>query len=666
MPIIQPYEERVVAQGVIGTRANPDDFGASVGSALQHLGGAISSQAEDILKAKEAEDVTNVHVNMAKARAEWTKTLQARENAAQPGDETFVPSLVKDLEDFTTKGAGSATTKAGRRLYQTLAANMTSEFTQAAVRIQSELAAKAAANKFDTMKQGFGSTVFQDHTQLPAVQALAAEAIDDPKGAFRNVPQPVRDRYKAQLAQDVNFAAARGFVQKYPEATLQSIAPDQLAQFNPWKILIDANTAPGGHVQISPETTAKASEFTAEASAKGLNPNILMAQNDAAAGDKPAPKDMAASMSFLVNRYGGNYEKALAAYRMGTEALDGVLSANGSDWQGSIPKGVLDYVGAVLEKSGSVASPAPEAAAPVPATPAAPRQPVTDSAIPAFNGLSWEQQDHIVKEGVQLQHMRMTMAVHARNEQQFQLEQAQKVAMDDVLKRIVEPRQFGRITEDEILKNETISWNQKQHAIDYMFTRQRELKNAADTKTNPEEVRRLLLQLYAAPDDPNKTYSVDPTMESYKLGRISTNEMMLIRREVDGLRDGSANGFQKQVQNASNVVHDTFTKSVEGTVQPGIAAEGWYRFKFDMDRQIAAKREKNEDPRPLLDPSSREYLLKPERLQQFMTGAKEAVKGAAKVKAEQQKLTLPTYKDYARLKKGESFTDPQGNVRTKP
>lgn len=636
MPIIQGYDEHIAAQGGLNVRANPDDFGAQVGQGMQHFGASIAGAADAVFKHAEAQDVTNVHVNMAKAREEWTQTLQDRTNEATPGDDTFAPKLMKDIGDWSTKGADSAATPAGRRLYQSLTANMASEFGQRAIEIQAGLAAKDANNKFETLTKSSAAAANKDETQLGAALANGVTAIRDPNSIFAKVPKPTRDALEQKFISEVKFSAASGFVERNPKAVMSAYSPEQLALFNPWKTLMDAAAAPGGKVSITPETTKQAPTFTAAAASKGLNSNILMAQNDANAPDaKQAPKDMAATMAVLVDKYGGSYPKALAAYNMGAENLNAILERNGANWQNQLPVGASNYVNAVMNNAGAVASTAPVVPTPAPTMPPEAGKPVA-SASPLLDGLSWEQSQHLTNRAVTLMDMQMRMAIHARNEQELQLGKQQEARMGEFLNRIVSPSRYGAITNDDILSDPILTPAQKQHNIDYMFTRQRELRADHESKTNPQEVRRLLLQLYASPDDPNKSYSIDPTMESYKNGRISTNEMMLVRREVDSLRDGSTTGFQRMVNNASNVVHDTFSKSIEGSLQPGIAADGWYRFKFDMDQQIAAKREKNEDPRPLLDPTSREYLLKPERLGQFMAGAKAAVGQTATTQASQE------------------------------
>lgn len=252
-------------------------------------------------------------------------------------------------------------------------------------------------------------------------------------------------------------------------------------------------------------------------------------------------------------------------------------------------------------------------------------------------------------------------------------ERAKKDAQDAVsqkfLARIIDPKaNGGSLSDAEILADPTLTTPQKQHFIDYKLTRARELKNQSESRTNPGEVRALMLEIHAADTDPKKTYNYDSIMSAYRAGRISTPEMTFLRREVDQLRDGSTQGFQKDVQQARSMVHSSFTRSIVGQTQPEAAADASYRFAQDLEEAIQRKRKANEDPRSLLDPGHKDYMLAPSRLQSYMSTASQALKaGADQVRGVGGPITtkLPTHKEYDTLKKGDRYTDPQGNVRTK-
>jgi hypothetical protein len=99
-------------------------------------------------------------------------------------------------------------------------------------------------------------------------------------------------------------------------------------------------------------------------------------------------------------------------------------------------------------------------------------------------------------------------------------------------------------------------------------------------------------------------------------------------------------------------------RSPLGAAMPEQAADAAYRFEMDMEAQIAAYRKENKDPRVLLDPLAREYLLKPERISAFMIPTGKALAdGAAKAPGG------PIGRD--NVKPGEVYADAQGIRRVR-
>lgn len=213
---------------------------------------------------------------------------------------------------------------------------------------------------------------------------------------------------------------------------------------------------------------------------------------------------------------------------------------------------------------------------------------------------------------------------------------AQRADMDKYLARIVDPVPNGGAPSDrEIITNRTLDAAQKEHLVEYKMRRARELAAFAETKTNPTEVRRLMLDIHAADDDPRKTYNADGVMESYKNGKISTAEMRLLRGEVEQLRNGSTTNFQKDLQNARESVRTAITRSILGQTQPEVAADAAYRFSRDLEAAVEAKRKGSpdspggNDPRTLLTPGHKDYMLTPERVSSYLTPPKKAVAAEA-------------------------------------
>lgn len=647
MPKIQGYESQVGAQGGINSQASPMDFGAGVGEGLQRLGAGIGDVANQIYQQAEAQDTTNIHVQMAAARKQWTQAFQDRLNQATPGDDSFAPTLTEDMGKWFADSADMATTPVGKRLYQSLSASMVSEFGQRAISAQAQLAGVAARNQTTELIRSSGDTAFNDPTQRDAIQANIAAAFNDPKSIYAKIPKPARDAMLAEAKNSVDYAAVRGMVRINPDLVLGSVAPAQLDQFKPWQNLIQTYVAPGGKANISDATMQQAPAFTKAAAAKGLNPNILMAQADLKPGSDPT--QLTADMAKLVDRYAGDYAKAAAAYQMGPEALDGVLKLNGSNWESAIPAEVKSYVDSVMQKSGSV--PAPNAGQQeVPqANPAVPvaNAPVKNSAIPAFNGLTWEQQDQVINESVRLQHLRMTMAEHARAEAERLQAKQQETAVNGYITRIYDPANNGGApTLSEIANDTVLTGGQKHTVVSIMMNYQRELKNNAETKSNPWMLNKLGADMVAADNDPTRAPSLDDSRAALARGQISLNDYMRLQSVYTSLKDANGNSFVHQMSAHVQEARRAFLAMPQFIMNPEGAEQAAAQLQADLQDQIQAFRKEGKNPRALLNPSDPAYFFKPGVLSSYAVGSRAAVanKAAAAVQDQFKPEEGKTYK----------------------
>lgn len=254
---------------------------------------------------------------------------------------------------------------------------------------------------------------------------------------------------------------------------------------------------------------------------------------------------------------------------------------------------------------------------------------------------------------------------------------AQDAALDKFLARIVSPEANGGSPLDqEILTDRVLSPSQKQAMIDYKTRRAFELKSYLELRTNPKEVRQLRDSVYATLDDPAKlATSMDSIMGSYREGKISTGEMTSLREDVYALRNPELRNFQIDVQRVRSRVYRAFAGSVVGQIQPDAAEHAAQRFDVDLDRKIKEKRKAGEDPRSLLNPKSRDYVLSPEILQTYFKLPQEAMADVAAAERAKDDLPpgfkpnppeLPSYRKFDSLKSGDEFIDPKGNVRRKP
>lgn len=667
MPIIPEYNQTILPQGEIEKHrelANPDDFGAQIGQSLERVGSAAGSLANAEYQHQVQQDATNTHVFMAKAREQWTQALQDRANQAKPGDDGFHAQLTGDMQDWFNKN-NPATTAAGKRLYTEMSANMTSEFGQRAIGIQGELAAQEAKNQYAQLGKSSGDAVYNDPSQRDAVQASIVSAINDPKSIYAKIPATQREKMIQDLQNQVDFAATSGITRKNPGTILSAVAPELQKQFDPWSKLMATYVAPGGKADISPATMAEAQGFVKAAGNKGLNPNILMAVADASPmPGKQTPEKLASDMGILLSKYGGDYEKAVAAYQMGTKALDPILQTNGSHWQAALPPEVQAYTNSVMVKSGSVPSPQGNApAASQTQTDTSANQPIRNSSIPAFNGLTWEQQDHIINEDVRMQHMVMTMGEHAREEQQRLQAKEEERVESGFITRIYDPSQGGPVSIHEVAKDPTLTGTQKSRVVGIMFAYQRELKNAAETKSNPYMFNKLGADMVAADNDPTRAPSLDDARTALANGQITMNDYTRLQSVYMGLKDQNGNSFVHQMSSSVQAARSVFRNDPAFIMNPEGAEAAAARVQGDLQDAANALRAKGENPRTLLTPGNPNYFFKPGVLDSYKVGAGAALNTKAQAAVSEQTSKLPVGRDS--VKTGELYQTKEGAIMRK-
>lgn len=682
MPRIREYDSQVGAQGAVGTintqRADASAFGVDIrpmGEALTKLGGMLQEKTE-------TQEVTKAHIEIMRAKELWDQNLAERTNSAQPGDDNFVPKLTGDIQNYLTTGSEAFKTERGRQTWAALGASMREQYVGKGVVIQANLAAKAAENDYGTMMTTLSSRAKGDWGNKDSIYGEGVALIDDPKGMFARVPQTTRDQMRLQLQKDVEFAAAQGFVRANPEGWLGSMSPEDLKRFNTSQKVINQTVVPGGSPQFSKGAMQWADKVQTTAAASGLNANILLAQLDkesrgnanavGAKGEIGLTQFMPATatrfgvkagdvdsqiagqakyMAFLLDRYKGNYEKALAAYNWG----EGNVDRAGEAWQSKLPSSTRAYVSEIMAKSGMVNVGAPP-----------PEQPVSSVSQPVAQKLPFKldgkQQEQITHEAVQVMHLKLSMEDRTRREADRAKKEAEEATQNELQRRIYSPRENEKPpTDAEIWENNVLTPQQKQHLSDLLINRPRQLEQ----KSNPVEFGNLYRQIVADSDNPQRTFNTDAINESLRNGKINPHEHAWLSAQVSQLKDPNGNSFAKQVAQINEQTRSSLNRTIQGQIDPIAANDAAYRFTMDFQRAIEEKRKKNEDPRALLDPNSKEYFPSPQRIMSYMRPTGTALAVSADKVVQEQKSTLPTWQEYDKLASGATYTDPQGNIRKK-
>lgn len=484
MAEIRPYTSQIVAQGA---RADAADFGAQVGAATMNLGGGIADVSQAMFQQEVQQDVNDIQVQMAKARAEWTTQLRDRANQAKPGDQTFTPKLMDDMDKYFEGLSQNVRTSRGKQVFATLSANMKADFLARGVATQAKLAADGAKLNVQQLQDASGQTVFNDPTQRQSVLGNMAGYIDNLTG----IDQATKMELKRGAEDYVNRMTVIGQIQRNPDELLARINPKEVDAADPTRQL-----------------------------------------------------------------------------RTGDAAFD---------------------------------------------------------ALPA------EQQFQLVKQAREYSNAYRVDDERKRREAEREKAEAQEAQMTGYTARILAPGgQNGRVpSAREIMADPLLDSKQKEHLVRLSWAAERERSDGTGSKSNPTEVRRLLLDIYRDEDDPKKTYSIEPAMEAYRQGKISTPELMFIRKEVDNLRDPDKAPFQKEVGRFRQIAEKALMSDAVlrglGRASADVIPSALQRFNADLDAKINEYRQAGKNPRDLLTPGTRDYFLNGNRMSMYVEDATTAL-----------------------------------------
>ncbi len=118
MPVIQPYDDHILAQGQLNVRANPNDFGAQVGEGMQHTGAGLQAAGDtmnSIVKTQEALYASNTAQHNSKLLKDY---FTDQVNTLDPTDPEFgakVGNLAKDFDKEIQKSTDSLMQQAPSR-----------------------------------------------------------------------------------------------------------------------------------------------------------------------------------------------------------------------------------------------------------------------------------------------------------------------------------------------------------------------------------------------------------------------------------------------------------------------------------------------------------------------------------------------------------------------
>lgn len=612
MAVIQPYNDSISASGQLNVQANPNAFGANVGAALQGIGN-VGMEMYDIQKRQEIQqELTNVYVDTSDARSQLLSALKQKASEAPPGDLTFVPNFKQTIDDTLTKLSERYTTPSAQREFARVSASIQNDFLTRAIGEQARLAALGVQNDNTRISTNNGSVVYNDPSMLDSVLKQRIQEIDNPESIYAQLPRTDRDKLKLDTEMELRKAAMMGQVKANPELFLAKVSPETLAKFRQTDRTVGAMTTATPPVNGKVAGLAPVIQETAQK--YGVDANIMTAQimqesrgNSKAVSPKGAAgvaqfmpetasrygvnvSDDASSirgqanyMSDLLKMFGGDYQKALAAYNWGEGNVQKAVNKLGVNWLSGAPSETKNYVATVMKNAG---------------VQAVTGQPVMTDTTPVkvgdrnFDMLPWHDQYSIIQTAQQ--HVN---ANQVRDQQKIaDAERKRKEAESTEMKSMLIKLEEGNLTPDMVLQSRALDASSSMVMLNAIRSKANKLDD-----TKPEVLNDVLSQVIGG-------QVTDPQALWGYVGKgLSLNDI----QKLQGIVNGKGSPLVEKRKAFMSMAKSEITgfNPVTGIADPE-GDKQYYLFLNELDQVIADKQKSGVGLADLLDSgaNNREYL----------------------------------------------------------
>ena len=251
------YTQQIEAQGAVqGRTAVASDFNPG----LSNLAPGLQTLDETLYTNKVRDDVTQVHVTMAKARAAWTNQLLQASTYAQTkmqsntgevgvgGDAAtevgtsdhmvvndFSDKFLGDYSNFMSQARGQVKTREGARLFDQLNASMGADFQEKAFAMQSSLKGIQAVQDFTSATNAYRNTLLQmpDDKTFKSVLHESMLSLSE----MQNIPASKRLELENHTREQLALSAVEGQIHVDPVKALDDL------QTGHWDDYIQADKA---------------------------------------------------------------------------------------------------------------------------------------------------------------------------------------------------------------------------------------------------------------------------------------------------------------------------------------------------------------------------------------------------------------------------------------
>jgi hypothetical protein len=163
--------------------------------------------------------------------------------------------------------------------------------------------------------------------------------------------------------------------------------------------------------------------------------------------------------------------------------------------------------------------------------------------------------------------------------------------------------------------------------------------------TNPVVMHNLFKRIHLPDGNPKKLLDTDDVYKEYIRGNLKFEDMNHLRREIVEARSPDGSVFGREKAEFFKRVEPQITKPGPfGVYADPTTPEHFYRFTQDVDALITKYHKDGKDPRILFDPSSKEYVGRPEFVRKYQStgfGSIAAMPMVPTVPAQTQPATPP-------------------------
>lgn len=645
---IRTYDQQISAQGEIGgIRATGADFGAQVGQAEVDMGQATEQVSETDQALAAARDQVWRDQAVSDYQLKQTQALQSA--ATDPAfkqkygadGQGFANSFRETLTTNQNELLGAASSPRSARMLQMQLTGVNETLGKQALAYQAQAGGAYMKDQVSTMMQNDAKIVENDPTQ-------ASMVLDRGKLAIAQMPlldDDTRTTLLKTYEQNIALSAGKSMVLHHPEAVLQSLAPDVMANF---KQTPRVQTAENGMPQapvtsfappttLSPQVQTYMPLIKTAAASKGLDSNLLSAQiqqeskgnpnaqnnADIAVTGQPSigiaqfqpdtaaqygvsnPKDpnqaipgMAAYMSDLTKQFGGDYTKALAAYNWGPGHLTQAIATYGDKWQEHIPQSTQDYISEIY-KNASPMSSADQSLATLQQQQATAEPSRATTNPDWFNHLNWEQQYQIIadaEQGTRANQVRDAQTIVLQKQQR---EQQQQKVMNDMFNRIGTTDNPLTVAD---IRTADLDYQNKEHMLTAISA-----VNRGEMATDPAVFNSLFQRAHLPAGDPNRLADDNDLLPFVGKG-LSISDLNVLRGEVRGKNTPDATALTSLKANFFKMAEQQISPSVLFGSKDPTGAQNFYNFQQDAIMAIDKEQRSGGDPMELLNPKSSKYL----------------------------------------------------------